>query len=163
MLINFEVFCETTKDEYLIVQITNNIEPSESDGNFNNGSWSGVTNNSIYESLENSFMRKFHITKDFKIINHHDNILEFKYSESSVIYPLSSIRTIGFMFEEISNSAVLEEIGVDSLDNEWRIYNTDGILIGYGNSGEPSYSLVERGKIYIIVTNNNTYKYQRWK
>ena len=161
IFLNFEVFSKSTEEKYLVIQLSHEVELSESGENYNFKTWSG-SDEPLYATSANEFTRKFLITEGFNIINHHDNKLEFKYSDLSIKYPLTAIKSIGFLFENNAPASV-NDIGVLPLENKWKIYNLEGTLIGSGERGEPPFSLLERGKIYIIVINNKTYKYQRWK
>lgn len=158
---NLEVFSKSTKEKYLVIQLSHEAELSESGEIHNIKNW-GVPDEFIYATSANEFTRKFLITEGFNIINHHDNKLEFKYSDWSIKYPLTAIKSVGFLFENSTPTSV-NDVGVLPFENRWKIYNLEGTLIWSGERGEPPFSLLERGKIYIIVTNNKTYKYQRWK
>lgn len=150
LLINFNVFCKEAKEEYLIVQVAIDGEQLESDENEDGG------------NLENGVAVKFLITKDFHIVNHHDDTVEFKNSDSGAIYPLSDIKSIGFLFEGIEDASV-ENIEALPFECGWRVYGLDGILLYSGTTGEPPFSLLEKGKIYVIIEKNKQYKYQRCK
>ena len=148
--------------EYLILHLADEVETSELEDSSNNESWSFVDDGAVFSSQGTGVIQKFILTEDFKIINNHDNKLEFTYSNHSVSYPLSAIQSIGFMIEEKPETLV-EEVELLPFANGWKIYSLDGILIDSGDSGEPSFPLLERGKIYIILDKDKKYKYQRWK
>lgn len=158
---NFEVFSKSTKEKYLIIQLSHEVKLSESGENHDIENWS-VSDESISATSANEFINKFLITEDFKIMNHHDHKLEFKYSDWSIKYPITSIKSVGFLFENNTPESV-DDVGELPFENRWEIYNLEGTLIGSGERGEPPFSLLEIGNIYIIVTGNQSYKYLRWK
>ena len=153
MLINFEVLCKPTKEEYLIVHLSNSegiIEPNENENNLDI-----VLKSS---SPKSGSILKFHISEDFNIVNNHDNKIEFRYNDRSDIYPLSVLNSIGFIIEDDTCTSIVN-INSKSLDHGWRIYTIDGELIDFGEEGEPSLFKLKRGKPYIIVGKDKKYKY----
>lgn len=162
ILINFWGFSKLTKEEYLIVHLANGVESSGSEEYCEAEDPGAAHDEPIFSMGEDGFVQKFVITEDFTVINNHDDKLEFKYSEYKISYPLSAVQSIGFMIEEKSEIPV-EEIELEPLINGWRIYTLDGTLVRSSDSGEPSFTLLESGKVYIIIDKNKKYKYHRWK
>lgn len=94
--------------------------------------------------------------EDFKINNLGEEI-EIKGTEESKYISLSDMSSFGFLYQ------IDQDASLDSIDNDlpknWQVYDSKGILINEIYSIFPDLSNLKKGEIYIIRSDNHTYKY----
>lgn len=156
--LNLRAFDEFATEEYLIVNFTCWEDNGETGGcvNYNKSEADLVT---TFNVTENGFSKRFRISNDFTIVNHGDNKIEFRYPDFNEIYPLTALKSLEFIVEDKKDG--IKKLEVIASHTGWKIYTLDGLLVGCGDSGTPTLSILDKGKVYLIVDNGRKYKYLR--